>query len=261
MNRVVVPEMDSMRGNGRQPERKRKFEKSALKRQAILDAAAETFAEKGYAATRLSDIAERIGTKAGSIYYHFESRDELVEEVLAATMIHIEHAVRESLAGLPENASYRLRMHTAIVTHVQQLFIHDAYMVAYYKLYDQLADDMRQRYAILPRRYGDLWKELLAGARAAGEIRDDLDLSVVRMLLMGAITWTLEWFKKGKRMSAEQVGAQLSAMFFDGMAKPEAAGMPDAGVGELVALLKDQDRQTVEALTQTIRLFLAKQQA
>jgi AcrR family transcriptional regulator len=40
----------------------------------ILDAAAEVFSEQGYAA-RLSDIAERAGMKAGSLYYHFDSRE------------------------------------------------------------------------------------------------------------------------------------------------------------------------------------------
>jgi AcrR family transcriptional regulator len=53
----------------------------ARTRRRILDAAAEVFSEQGYGA-RLSDIAERAGMKTGSLYYHFDSREDLVAEVL-----------------------------------------------------------------------------------------------------------------------------------------------------------------------------------
>jgi AcrR family transcriptional regulator len=56
--------------------------KSARTRRRILDAAAEVFSEQGYGA-RLSDIADRAAMKTGSLYYHFDSREDLVAEVLA----------------------------------------------------------------------------------------------------------------------------------------------------------------------------------
>ena len=52
--------------------------KADLTRQRILDAAAHTFLEKGYAATRLSDIATAAGMQAGSIYYHFDSKEQIM---------------------------------------------------------------------------------------------------------------------------------------------------------------------------------------
>ncbi|ORB76440.1 hypothetical protein BST46_30110, partial [Mycobacterium timonense] len=51
-------------------------------RARILDSAALIFRNKGYAGTRLSDVAAAANTQAGSLYYHFPSREELVEEVL-----------------------------------------------------------------------------------------------------------------------------------------------------------------------------------
>ncbi|TDQ01533.1 TetR/AcrR family transcriptional regulator [Labedaea rhizosphaerae] len=57
-------------------------------RQKILDIATELFAERGYAATSLSDIAERLGTSKAALYYHFRSKgailDALVSEPLTA---------------------------------------------------------------------------------------------------------------------------------------------------------------------------------
>ena len=56
--------------------------KSLEKRQRILDAAARALAEDGYAEAKLSDIAREAGTHAGSLYYYFPSRTDLMKEVL-----------------------------------------------------------------------------------------------------------------------------------------------------------------------------------
>ena len=56
--------------------------KAEATRQGILEAAARIFRRDGYASARLSDIAAEMGMKAGSLYYHFGSREALVEAVM-----------------------------------------------------------------------------------------------------------------------------------------------------------------------------------
>ncbi len=58
--------------------------KSEATRQSILHAAAGLFRQQGYAAVSLRDIAEAVGMKTGSLYYHFSSKESLVEEILSA---------------------------------------------------------------------------------------------------------------------------------------------------------------------------------
>lgn len=60
-------------------------------REEILDAAAELFTIRGYAATSTRTIADAVGIRQASLYYHFASKEELLEELLAGT-------VRPSLA-------------------------------------------------------------------------------------------------------------------------------------------------------------------
>ena len=60
-------------------------------REEILDAAAELFTSRGYAATSTRMIADAVGVRQASLYYHFTSKEELLEELLAGT-------VRPSLA-------------------------------------------------------------------------------------------------------------------------------------------------------------------
>src|SRR5467141_3908099 len=65
-----------------QSKRQQMSSRGELKRKQILDAAAKVLARRGYIGTQLSEIAEMAGTQSGSLYYHFESREDLIEEVL-----------------------------------------------------------------------------------------------------------------------------------------------------------------------------------
>jgi AcrR family transcriptional regulator len=76
----------------------------------ILDAALAVFAEKGYAATRMDDIAHRAGVTKGTIYLYFESKDavfrSLVQESIGATI----GSVTAAAASFEGSAADLLRM-------------------------------------------------------------------------------------------------------------------------------------------------------
>jgi TetR/AcrR family transcriptional regulator len=60
--------------------------RSERTRAAILAAAEEVFAERGYAATRLEDIAERVGIRRASIFYYFSDKPKLYDAILASVL-------------------------------------------------------------------------------------------------------------------------------------------------------------------------------
>ncbi len=92
--------------------------KSDISRARILDAAAKMFRQKGYAATTLIEIARAAGMQAGSLYYHFGSKDELLEEVLDIGMRRVHEAVEESQERLPADSSHRDRIRVAVEAHL-----------------------------------------------------------------------------------------------------------------------------------------------
>jgi len=62
-------------------------ERTADRRQAIIEAAFETFIEQGYAATRLDDVAKRAGVAKGTIYLHFKDKQTLFEELVRSAIV------------------------------------------------------------------------------------------------------------------------------------------------------------------------------
>ena len=95
--------------------------KSEVSRQRILDAAAKTFRDKGYVATRLQDIAEAAGLRAGSIYYHFASKEQILEAVFDIGTTRLRQSVSDAVALLPATASHRDRIFAAARTHLSTL--------------------------------------------------------------------------------------------------------------------------------------------
>ena len=88
------------------------------KRQQLLDAAARHFAEAGYDATSMRDIAADAGMKAGSIYYYFPSKENLL---LAVHEEGIDWISRAVLAALEEKSGPWRRLELAMGAHLQAL--------------------------------------------------------------------------------------------------------------------------------------------
>ena len=188
------------------------------KRVRILDAAAEVLAARGFAGTMLSEIAEKAGTQAGSLYYHFASREELIEEVLrrgvSLTMAH----VRATLDALPPGTSARDRLATAIREHVRYQLAVSAYARASARSTGQVPAEMRGRINREFRRYGAFLDEVIAAAVREGAVDPGVDRSALRMLVIGAANWTPEWFRAGGGSSVDEIADLLVRMMLAGTA-------------------------------------------
>src|ERR1700729_2594972 len=69
------------------------------RRDDILRIAARTFAERGFSAGTVREIAERASTLSGSLYYHFDSKEQMVKEVVDAYLDELIDAYRLIAAG------------------------------------------------------------------------------------------------------------------------------------------------------------------
>ena len=200
-------------------DRPRRTNRGALKREQILDAAAKVLARRGYNGTTLSEIAEDVGSAgAGSLYYHFESRDELVEEVLRrGVQVAFDHS-RRAVAALPATASALERLKAAIRAQMLSVLVVSDYARATGRSTGQVPTEMWARVNADFRRYGRFYDQLIAAAMEAGEIDPKVDRSALRMLVVGAINWAPEWYRKSGKSSAEQVADLLVRLVTRGVA-------------------------------------------
>ena len=77
-------------------------QRGEVTRQAILEAAERLFAEVGFAAARLEDVAEEVGIRRPSIIYYFASKQELYDEVEASIFAEMHRVTQARVAGLTD---------------------------------------------------------------------------------------------------------------------------------------------------------------
>jgi AcrR family transcriptional regulator len=192
--------------------------KSARTRRRVLDAGASAFRREGYAAVALKDIAARAGLQAGSLYYHFGSKEEIVEEVLALGVEGVSAATRGAVDALGTGADPLARLRAAIAAHLEFVLAQSDYAVANIRILSQVPRAIRQRHLKRQRRYGAFWRGLFEDAAKADKLRKDLQLSVVRMLTLGALNWSVEWYDEDGSQSPRAIAAHLSTMLLEGLA-------------------------------------------
>ncbi len=191
--------------------------KSARTRRRVVDAAAHVLVRRGYAGTRLSDVAEVAQVQAPAIYYYFTSRDELIEEAVAVGLARARALVEEALAQASPDLTAIERLRVAVAAHLSTLLTHSDHAAAAIRTVPQLPESMRARHRQAERDYIDIWRGLVADARAAGEIDRDLDPGVALMVVLGALNWTAEWWDPD-RGSLEGIIAAAQRLVVDGLA-------------------------------------------
>ena len=199
--------------------------KSAHTRQRILDAAAHVLSRRGYAGTRLTDVAEVAEIQAPAIYYYFPSREDLLEEVMWSGIARLTEHVQARLDALPPEATAMDRIEAAVESHLRyELEISD-YSAAAIRNGAQIPEDIRVRFTTEGARYFDIWRKLLQDAQHDGELRPDLDPRAARMHVLGALNWAVEWWNP-RRDSLQQVIRTAKSIVHAGLsaeAAPESS--------------------------------------
>lgn len=190
--------------------------KSDVTRHKILDASAKLFRERGFSATTLRQIASRAKIKAGSVYYYFDSKSQILDEVLKIGIKVVFEAVEKAVDALPENATGRTRLEAAVAAHLHTLLRYSDYTSANIRIFGQVPRTSQNRNRAIRRTYAEYWNGLLQYAKDRGEIGPDADLSLVRLFLLGSVNWSVEWYDP-KKKSTEFLAKKFCNILFEGI--------------------------------------------
>ncbi len=188
----------------------RKRKKSDTTRERLLEAAHRVFAEKGYNAARLSDIATAANTQAGAMYYYFESKDALVEALMHRNVEHGQRTTSAKLRALPNTVSYQERLLTVARASLASVVgEEDDKIVVYLRLLNQVPAEIRKRmltHAVDSRHFTE---DLIREGQAAGELRQDINPTIVSLMLMSNLIWCQEWFFLSPKHSLDELAEEM----------------------------------------------------
>jgi AcrR family transcriptional regulator len=184
----------------------------------ILESAAKLFRRQGFSATTLRQIASVAQIKAGSIYYYFDSKEAILDEVLDRGLRHVFESVKTAVKQAGK-VSHRRRIGLAIEAHLVALLETSDFTSANIRIYGQLPEHLKKPQRPLRQAYAKYWDQLFFNARRAGEIRADIEIVPLRIFVLGALNWTIEWFRLGSKDAVLKLARRTELLIFDGVKK------------------------------------------
>ena len=189
-----------------------------MTRKDILDASAQIFSQKGYHGTSMQDIAMAVNLQKASLYHHVSSKQEILFDLLNRGLDILITQVEEAISE-PGSPDQRLRKATKayLSTMTQYQDLASVLLLEY----RSLEPDYHDRH--IPRRdhFEQIWRDLIREGVEAGIFTCDHPSLSARALL-GALNWTVTWFRSDGPMSAEEIADQISNLFLMGLISRES---------------------------------------
>lgn len=186
------------------------LKKSDATRQRILDSAARVLSREGFSGTKLMDIAAEAQLKVATLYYYYESREALVEAVMVTGSEHVRQHTLATLAALPESCSPLDRLCAAIESHLRFILEISNYTQAVIRNAGQVPEHVRESLSHEINQYGRLWQGLVDAAAEGTQYRTRGQRKTLRLLILGGLNWTVEWWTPQQSSVDELVATALA---------------------------------------------------
>jgi len=185
------------------------------RRDDLVKLAAELFAKKGYQATTVREIADEAGILSGSLYHHFDSKESIVDEVLASffhdllgsyrRVVEQDGGPRQVLTGLVQAGFAALGPRRAAITVWQN----DWSFLQQFERFGYLTEAEQEAEKI--------WVAQIEAGQRDGVFRDDIDANLTYRMIRDTIWLAVRWFRPGGRLDTAGLAEQYIKVLFDGV--------------------------------------------
>jgi TetR/AcrR family fatty acid metabolism transcriptional regulator len=185
------------------------------KRDALLRAAIETFAARGYFNAQVADVARTAGVAAGTVYLYFRGKDDLLISIFEKTMKEAIAAGRESIAGLDDPLA---QLRTIARLHLDRMSRDRDLAVVFQVELRQSTKFMERFSATYLRDYLGIIRDVIAKGQAAGVFRKGVNPTLGAKLLFGMLDeMATNWILSKRRYSLANESETIVDLFVHGV--------------------------------------------
>ena len=183
-------------------------------RQEILRTAARLFQQHGYDATSMNDVAAALKLSKGGLYHHFQSKDEILFNLMSHAMDITQERVIDGvrgIAGPEERLRALIRRHIEVVMSVRDreitVMLHENH---------PLPPAMRRRINARKKDYVHFVENLIAEVQRERPSSGVVSPRAAAFALLGMINWIYQWYRPDGSLSEETLVRQYTDIFFAG---------------------------------------------
>ena len=182
------------------------------KRKAIRAAATKLFAQKGYENTTTRDIAGAAKISSAALYYYFDSKEDLLYQILDETItngLRLLSRIGEGEKTLSEKLSSILWMHTraAVDYNKMKLLVHDQ---------KSLSSKHKELISKKQRDYVQFLIKILDDLKKEGKTID-IDTTVCAFAFFGMVSWAYRWYNPRGRIKPSELANIFNQIFTQGI--------------------------------------------
>ena len=183
-------------------------------RQEILRAAARLFQQQGYDATSMNDVAAALKLSKGGLYHHFQSKDEILYNIMSHAMDITEERVINVVRRI-EGAEERLR--TLIRLHIEVvLSAEDREITVMLHENHPLPTALRRKINGRKKDYVHFVENLVADVHRQRNSTSQVTPRAAAFALVGMINWIYQWYRPDGSLTGEALVRQYTDIFFRG---------------------------------------------
>jgi AcrR family transcriptional regulator len=181
----------------------------------LLEAAVALFSRKGYAATSTREVAALLGMQKASLYYHIESKEDLLYLICKYSL----ETIRSDVEGAIKSVSDPLeRIQALIRAHIESMLRdQDQHSTTLAEMHS-LSQERLTLVLSLRDAYEELVRSVLRDAQKAGALRGDIDVKYLRLSLLGLLNRVLVWYRRSGPLTPGEIGDLLASIFLTGAA-------------------------------------------
>ncbi|MGA2857093.1 MAG: TetR/AcrR family transcriptional regulator [Candidatus Sulfotelmatobacter sp.] len=184
-------------------------------RQEILRTAARLFQQRGYDATSMNDVAAALKLSKGGLYHHFQSKDEILFEIMNHAMEITEERVLAPVRGI---ADPEQRLRALIRLHIEVVLSPvDREITVMLHENHPLPPVLRKRINIRKKEYIHFVENLIAEVQRARQAKGAVSPRAAAFALLGMINWIYQWYKPEGELQTHNLVPQFTALVFAGI--------------------------------------------
>ena len=184
-------------------------------RQEILRTAARLFQQRGYDATSMNDVAAALKLSKGGLYHHFQSKDEILFEIMSHAMEITQERVVNAVSVIADPEE---RLRALIRRHIEVVLSpRDREITVMLHENHPLPPSLRKRINARKKDYVHFLENLIAEVQKARRASGQVTPRAAAFALLGMINWIYQWYKPEGELQAQTLIPQFTDLVFGGM--------------------------------------------
>jgi len=186
------------------------------RKEQVIRCAAQLFREKGYAASSMRDLAQKLGIEAASLYSHIKSKEEILQSLCFDMATEFRKSLQE-VESKKVSASEKLKL--GIIGHIQVMAKDLVASAVFMNEHRHLSQPYLRDFLLLRINYINRFKDIIEEGINKGEFKENIDKKLAVMTLFSSLNWMPMWYDPHSNIIPADIGQQLADMLVTGLKK------------------------------------------